>query len=290
MLGTSPETSPPFFTVAVPTTTGQMMPMDGFFQYYPVHSIPLPVTLEPVCYIEHTSKMIYPVSHPEMPHDECADMEISHGGGMDEDIDVETVEETVPAADLLKMRLESEKVASCSSTENGNLTNLEPIRPSSGHLPSYSHSSEASSSKPSSEISLFELSKYRETSSGSEDDDLRRYTPQNRLRQIEEHGQYDSSRDKDRKFKCQYCHKRFVRKEEKLRHERSHTNDRKYQCRICNLRFLRADHRKGHEETHSDVKKFKCEPCNKSFRRKDEFNRHCQRKICKANKVKKEKS
>ena len=57
---------------------------------------------------------------------------------------------------------------------------------------------------------------------------------------------------------------------------------------VCHLRFLRADHRKGHEETHSDVKRFKCDPCNKSFRRKDEFNRHCQRKICKANKVKKE--
>ncbi|CBY33902.1 unnamed protein product [Oikopleura dioica] len=104
------------------------------------------------------------------------------------------------------------------------------------------------------------------------------------LRQVEEHGQYDPSQAANRKFECDYCPKRFVRKEEKLRHERSHTNERKYQCRFCNLRFLRADHRKGHEDTHSSFKKYKCEPCNKSFRRKDEFNRHCLRKICKRNK------
>ena len=51
------------------------------------------------------------------------------------------------------------------------------------------------------------------------------------LRQVEEHGQYDASQAANRKFECDYCPKRFVRKEEKLRHERSHTNERKYQCR-----------------------------------------------------------
>lgn len=262
MLTTSPETSPPFFTVAAPTTTGQMMP-EGYF-YYP-HQIPL-VSLEPVCYMESTKMIYHPIQHQEILQDPS----------MEEEIDVETVEESIPAADLLKLRLESEPVPSCSYSSS--YTNLEPIRPPSV---------EASSSKAASEVSS-SVPETFEHSRSSDEDDLSRYTPRSRLRQIEEHGQYDSSRDQDRKFKCQYCHKRFVRKEEKLRHERSHTNDRKYKCRICHLRFLRADHRKGHEETHSDIKRFKCDPCNKSFRRKDEYNRHCQRKICKANKVKKE--
>lgn len=267
MLTTSPETSPPFFAVA-PTTTGQMLP-EGYFTYFPV-------SLEPVCYIE-SPKMVYnPTVHHTYP---TVPNTCPTPGPMEEEIDVETVEkEDIPAADWLKLNLQSESTPSCSYSSS--YTNLEPIRANSPNT-------EPSSSKAPSEISS-SIPEHLEYRSSDEDNELSPFTPRSRLRQIEEHGQYDSSRDHDRKFKCQYCHKRFVRKEEKLRHERSHTNDRKYKCRICHLRFLRADHRKGHEETHSDVKKFKCVPCNKSFRRKDEFNRHCQRKICKANKIKKE--
>jgi len=242
----SPENSPPFY--AVPTT--HMMP-EGFFTYHYAHL--------PIVFIEPAKELPYMES--------MLDRETP----MEEEIDVETVEESLPAADLLKQRLSRESVPeSSSSLPSCSYTSLEPIRSSSLDQPITDPKSPYTGDH------------------SSEDDDLSRFTPRNSLREIEEHGQYDSSRDKERKFKCQYCVKRFVRKEEKLRHERSHTNDRKYKCRICNLRFLRADHRKGHEETHSDVKRFKCEPCNKSFRRKDEFNRHCQRKICKANKVKKE--
>ena len=134
---------------------------------------------------------------------------------MEEEIDVETVEESLPAADLLKQRLERESVPSCSSSlPSCSYTSLEPIRSSSLDQPMTDTKSPDSGGDHS-----------------SEDDDLSRFTPRNSLREIEEHGQYDSSRDKDRKFKCQYCVKRFLRKEEKLRHERSHTNDRKYKCR-----------------------------------------------------------
>jgi hypothetical protein len=141
---------------------------------------------------------------------------------MEEEIDVETVEkEDIPAADWLKLNLQSESTPSCSYSSS--YTNLEPIRANSPNT-------EPSSSKAPSEISssIPEQLEYR---SSDEDNELSPFTPRSRLRQIEEHGQYDSSRDHDRKFKCQYCHKRFVRKEEKLRHERSHTNDRKYKCR-----------------------------------------------------------
>ena len=61
--------------------------------------------------------------------------------------------------------------------------------------------------------------------------DLLPFTSYHPLRQVEEHGQYDSSRASDRKFKCEYCDKRFQRKEDVVRHERSHTNERNYKCR-----------------------------------------------------------
>lgn len=145
---------------------------------------------------------------------------------MEEEIDVETVEETQTAADLLKQRLEyeTEVTPSCSYTSYTSYTNLDPINPSE-------EEEEGTSSRPSSEADPVTPLTTDPRSSDEDSSDLSRYTPRSTLRQIEEHGQYDPTHDKERKFKCQYCHKRFVRKEEKLRHERSHTNDRKYKCR-----------------------------------------------------------
>jgi len=278
MLTTSPEESPSYYGMG--TQNGHHIMPDYFTYAVPFTHVPLIVPLEPVCYIEHKD------THQEIaPPEEEPPME--------EDIDVETVEEAFSAAELLKKEIHKSDsyVPSTSHSTTNSYTNLEPFqpisdeefRPKTPKIQRLPNSSQMPKSNKRPELRL------EQNQSSDDDCDLSRYTPRSTLRQIEEHGQYDATHDKDRKFKCQYCHKRFVRKEEKLRHERSHTNDRKYKCRICNLRFLRADHRKGHEETHSDIKKFKCEPCNKSFRRKDEYNRHCQRKICKANKVKNEK-
>merc|ERR1712018_1028413 len=176
----SPENSPPLY--AVPTT--HMMP-EGFFTYHYAHL--------PIVFIEPAKEMPYMES--------MLDIETP----MEEEIDVETVEESLPAADLLKQRLSRESVPeSSSSLPSCSYTCLEPIRSSSLDQPMTEPKSPDTGDR------------------SSEDDDLSRFTPRNSLREIEEHGQYDSSRDKDRKFKCQYCVKRFVRKEEKLRHERSH--------------------------------------------------------------------
>lgn len=111
--------------------------------------------------------------------------------------------------------------------------------------------------------------------------ELTPYTPNAELRVIEEHHQYkgDDPDQKDREFQCDFCPKRFRRKEERKRHQNSHLNIRPHKCRICDKTFMRADHRNSHEKTHSKEKEYNCDICRKSFRRADEHKRHMLRQI-----------
>lgn len=113
------------------------------------------------------------------------------------------------------------------------------------------------------------------------DQSLSPYTPANSLRPIEEHNQYRGNEpdQRDRQFRCGFCHKVFRRKEEKKRHENSHLNIRSHKCKVCSKTFMRADHRNSHEKTHNKEKEFNCKICNKSFRRADEHKRHMTRQI-----------
>merc|ERR1712115_350413 len=82
------------------------------------------------------------------------------------------------------------------------------------------------------------------------DQSLSPYTPANSLRPIEEHNQYrgNDPDQRDRQFRCGFCHKVFRRKEEKKRHENSHLNIRSHKCKVCSKTFMRADHRNSHEK------------------------------------------
>lgn len=113
------------------------------------------------------------------------------------------------------------------------------------------------------------------------DQSLSPYTPANSLRPIEEHNQYrgNDPDQRDRQYRCGFCHKVFRRKEEKKRHENSHLNIRSHKCKVCSKTFMRADHRNSHEKTHNKEKEFNCKICNKSFRRADEHKRHMTRQI-----------
>jgi hypothetical protein len=113
------------------------------------------------------------------------------------------------------------------------------------------------------------------------DQSLSPFTPANSLRPIEEHNQYrgNDPDQRDRQYRCGFCHKVFRRKEEKKRHENSHLNIRSHKCKVCSKTFMRADHRNSHEKTHNKEKEFNCKICNKSFRRADEHKRHMTRQI-----------
>ena len=71
------------------------------------------------------------------------------------------------------------------------------------------------------------------------DQSLSPYTPANSLRPIEEHNQYrgNDPDQRDRQFRCGFCHKVFRRKEEKKRHENSHLNIRSHKCKGNFLSF-----------------------------------------------------
>lgn len=111
--------------------------------------------------------------------------------------------------------------------------------------------------------------------------ELTPFTPSAELRVIEEHHQYKGHDpdQADREFQCEFCPKRFRRKEERKRHQNSHLNIRPHKCRICEKTFMRADHRNSHEKTHSKDKEYNCDICHKSFRRADEHKRHMLRQI-----------
>jgi hypothetical protein len=111
--------------------------------------------------------------------------------------------------------------------------------------------------------------------------ELTPFTPNAELRVIEEHHQYKGHDpdQADREFQCEFCPKRFRRKEERKRHQNSHLNIRPHKCRICEKSFMRADHRNSHEKTHSKDKEYNCDICRKSFRRADEHKRHMLRQI-----------
>lgn len=131
------------------------------------------------------------------------------------------------AVDLLKQRL-------AQSHESSNYENLDQQNNSESPSCSYVTLELAGSnqSRSSTPTTISQSNPSQSNFSSDSESDLTPYSSNRTLRQIEEHGQYDAlTNQHERKFKCQYCYKKFVRKEEKLRHERSHTNERKYQCR-----------------------------------------------------------
>ncbi|XP_074657199.1 uncharacterized protein LOC141910365 [Tubulanus polymorphus] len=49
-----------------------------------------------------------------------------------------------------------------------------------------------------------------------------------------------------KKYKCQFCDKRFNSPTELKRHERVHTGEKPFKCPMCELRFTQKSNRKGH--------------------------------------------
>jgi len=57
-------------------------------------------------------------------------------------------------------------------------------------------------------------------------------------------------RSHDKIFSCNFCHKKFSRKQELTRHLFTHSKDKPYSCNICNKGFVRRDRLAKHKLRH----------------------------------------
>ncbi|WPH01931.1 Hypothetical protein R9X50_00478500 [Acrodontium crateriforme] len=59
----------------------------------------------------------------------------------------------------------------------------------------------------------------------------------------------DASKEKEKRYKCQFCNRAFSRSEHRSRHERSHTKERPFKCMKCRSTFVRRDLLLRHDRT-----------------------------------------
>lgn len=89
---------------------------------------------------------------------------------------------------------------------------------------------------------------------------------------------HKKSHSGERNFFCQYCKKRFIRKEDMIIHERIHTGERPYACTYveCGKRFARSSDLRSHERVHRGEKPFACTfpQCDRRFSRRYELRKH----------------
>ena len=66
-------------------------------------------------------------------------------------------------------------------------------------------------------------------------------------------------------LQCNFCGKKYARKQQLQRHEKTHTDERPYQCQECGSAFREKYDLKRHMKIHSDEKPYKCTMCDKAF-------------------------
>lgn len=84
---------------------------------------------------------------------------------------------------------------------------------------------------------------------------------------------YHKSIHQDRKFKCDYCDKRFLREDGKRIHMRSHTGEKPYKCDLCDKAFTQSNSLKTHMFLHTG-KTIPCPICGKLFSRRSNLIVH----------------
>ncbi|KJX95523.1 C2H2 finger domain protein [Zymoseptoria brevis] len=57
------------------------------------------------------------------------------------------------------------------------------------------------------------------------------------------------AKEKEKRYKCQFCNRAFSRSEHRSRHERSHTKERPFKCLKCRSTFVRRDLLLRHDRT-----------------------------------------
>ncbi|XP_067850217.1 zinc finger protein 665-like isoform X2 [Heptranchias perlo] len=84
-------------------------------------------------------------------------------------------------------------------------------------------------------------------------------------------------RDKEKCFNCDYCEKRFVRKEQLTMHRRTHTGEKPFACEECGRAFAEKSNLNEHRRTHTGIRPYSCNFCGKAFYRSSHLKVHLRR-------------
>ncbi|XP_068225472.1 zinc finger protein 600-like [Palaemon carinicauda] len=93
-----------------------------------------------------------------------------------------------------------------------------------------------------------------------------------RFFEVQEHIRQFHSEEK--RHKCSTCGKVFGLKHNLRLHERIHKNQKSFACKLCGKAFIRKDHAKSHMVVHTEEKPYECDICGKSFARRSYFLSH----------------
>lgn len=77
-----------------------------------------------------------------------------------------------------------------------------------------------------------------------------------------------------RNFACDYCPKRFIHKQQMQNHVKTHTGEKNFRCEYCSKQFIHKQQLENHIKTHTGEKNFECETCNKKFTLKQQLQNH----------------
>ncbi|XP_028321163.1 zinc finger protein 155-like isoform X2 [Gouania willdenowi] len=83
-----------------------------------------------------------------------------------------------------------------------------------------------------------------------------------------------TSHNREKRFGCDVCGKRFGDRTHLKTHTRIHTGEKRFCCDVCGKRFGDIAHLKIHMRTHTGEKPFNCDVCGKRFGRNESLKRH----------------
>ncbi|XP_053342637.1 zinc finger and SCAN domain-containing protein 2 isoform X2 [Clarias gariepinus] len=86
--------------------------------------------------------------------------------------------------------------------------------------------------------------------------------------------QWVTSVDGERRFRCSFCEKTFVRFGQLKEHVRSHTGERPYTCSQCGRSFTKQGNLIRHAVVHSGEKPYQCSLCGKCFTQRSSLKSH----------------